>query len=154
VPGGTVVTVRIVSAPVFVPSVLGDDLATAQQTIEAAGLRFTYGGTILLAPGDTRIGTVIDQSPDGGIAVPKDTEVVVFEGIEGVVVPDVVGLTKDLAKAQFQGLALDVELVCVNDFDNAGFITDLDPAGGQVVAQNSRVQVVLAKRASDTCPVW
>jgi serine/threonine-protein kinase len=154
VPPGTVVTVRVVSAPVLVPDVLGDDLASAQQAIVDAGLRFTYGGTILLAPGDTRVGRVVDQSPDGGIVVPKDTEVVVFEGIEGVVVPDVIGLTKDLAKQQFLGLALDVELVCVNDFDNAGFITDQDPPGGLVVAQNSSVRLVLAKRAADACPVW
>jgi serine/threonine-protein kinase len=149
-----VVTVRVVNAPVFVPDVLGEDLSDAQDAIVAAGLRFTYGGTILLAPGDTRIGTVVDQSPDGGIVVAKDTEVVVFEGIEGVVVPDVIGLTKDLAKQQFLGLALEVELVCVNDFDNAGFVTDQDPSGGQVVAQNSTIQIVLAKRAAEACPVW
>jgi beta-lactam-binding protein with PASTA domain len=154
VPPGTVVTVRVVNAPVFVPDVLGEELTDAQAAIVAAGLRFTYGGTILLAPGDTRIGRVVDQSPDGGIVVAKDSEVVVFEGIEGVVVPDVIGLTKELAKLQFQGLALNVQLVCVNDFDNAGLVINQDPSGGRLVVQNSAVRIVLAKRAAEVCPVW
>jgi len=131
-------------APVSVPGVVGDDLATAVGSIEALGLV----ANVITAHSDTVTeGLVISQDPVGGTGVaPGSTvDVVVSLGPAPASVPDVVGNDQATAVAaiQAQGLVANVT-TAHSDTVSAGFVISQDPVGGTGVAPGSTVDVAVS----------
>ena len=130
--GGTV-TLFASSGPkkVEVPDLTGLDKSEAKATLEDLELEL---GNVDKAFSDTvEEGDVIDQSPAPEKRVEPGTEVdiVVSEGPEPILVPDVVGLDEEAARGAIEGegLTVIVEEAPSDDFDE-GIVFDQDPDAG------------------------
>jgi actin-like ATPase involved in cell morphogenesis len=88
---GSTVTIVVSSGPetVTVPDVSGQDQATAQSNLEAAGLGANVGSFPVSEEG--QVGVVQDQDPDGGDEVAEGTTINIFVGELSADPPD--GLT-------------------------------------------------------------
>jgi eukaryotic-like serine/threonine-protein kinase len=109
---GKAVNLVIAAAPkrVPVPALEGLTVDEARTDLEAAKL--TLGEVKQENNQDVPEGRIISQSPAAGDEVPKETpvDVVVSAGPSVVIVPDVICRTYASAKAELQGLHLQVEL--------------------------------------------
>jgi beta-lactam-binding protein with PASTA domain/predicted Ser/Thr protein kinase len=109
---GEKVNIVIAAAPkpVAVPPLEGLTVDEARTDLEAAKL--ILGEVTQENNQDVPEGQIISQSPAAGDEVPKDTpvDVVVSAGPSVVIVPDVTCRTYASAKAELQGLHLQVEL--------------------------------------------
>jgi serine/threonine-protein kinase len=131
VPKGSHVRIVVSSGPVQVkvPSVLGEDKATAHSNLLQAGLRYTDS----LQFSDTvKDGQVISQSPLSGTQVDKSSEVIltISKGRDLVDVPDVTGLTEADATSQIEAAGLQVQAKQRNVSDPAqnGLVVHQRPA--------------------------
>jgi beta-lactam-binding protein with PASTA domain/predicted Ser/Thr protein kinase len=109
---GNAVDIVLAAPPrlVEVPSLEDLTLEEAQAELEAVGL--VLGAQTEENSETIEEGRIIGQSPGAGEEVPKDTpvDVVVSAGRSVVIVPDVLCRTYASAKAELQGLGLQVEL--------------------------------------------
>ena len=114
---GSTIHLRIGEAATEVPApnVLGDDAATARQTIEDAGLVFARGPDIPLGFGDLEDGKAMEQAPPPGNTALIGSTMTIRFGVAAppVSVPDLVGnlvspncLTKAQADSAITGLGL------------------------------------------------
>ncbi len=114
---GSTIHLRIGEAATEVPApnVLGDDAATARQTIEDAGLVFARGPDIPLGFGDPEDGKAMEQAPPPGNTALIGSTMTIRFGVAAppVSVPDLVGnltppncLTKTQAEAAITGVGL------------------------------------------------
>jgi eukaryotic-like serine/threonine-protein kinase len=122
------VTIQVSSGPklVEVPSVIGLGKASADVRISDAGLVTNFERQESTEPA----GQVIDQSPDAGSDVRKQSTVtvIVSSGLAKVTVPNVVGESEDQAKADLSSSGLGARVVTQ---------TTTDPkADGQVLSQS------------------
>ena len=145
-PVDSAVTIVVSTGPatVAVPDVVGVDAATAQGTIEAAGLVAT---TVEQADDEIGAGIVIDTNPRAGVEVAAGTEVVmsVSSGPSDVEVPDLLGLTPEEASDVAQEAGLEIDIVeDAEDPDPEGLVVGQDPAAGTVVAFGATVTVQLS----------
>jgi beta-lactam-binding protein with PASTA domain len=87
---GATVTLRIgrTATQVPVPSVVGDAEAAAKAEIEAAGLVWAKGPDVVVAPGDSSIGKVINQDPTAGTTRALGSTVTISVGAVGAAVPN------------------------------------------------------------------
>ncbi|HRX60209.1 MAG TPA: PASTA domain-containing protein [Candidatus Competibacter sp.] len=143
-------------APVTVPNVVGQALASAQTALEGAGFKL---GTISQASSETvAAGVVIGQNPSGGSqAAPgslinvtissgpaKPSTPTVTPG--DIEVPDVVGLSKTAATAAIRNVGLLVGAT-ISKFDDsvpAGNVLDQSPAAGSKVAAGTAVSLTVS----------
>lgn len=104
---------------VTVPALVGQTVEVARNQLAQAGLAAVE--TTQAVPG-AAVGTVVDQNPKSGVTVPAGSTVtlVVAGGSAALTIPNVVGLMFPDAKAQIEGLGLQVkrkaELVAALEF--------------------------------------
>jgi len=132
--------------PVTVPDVVGQDQASAEAAIAAAGL---VVGEITVQCSDTvPAGSVISQNPAGGASVaPGSTvDLVVSTGPCNAVVPDVVGLTQAAATTAITAAGLYVGTVTEQCSDTvaAGSVISQNPVAGTAVTEGSTVNLVVS----------
>jgi stage V sporulation protein D (sporulation-specific penicillin-binding protein) len=98
---------------VTVPNVKGKTLQEAQNQLTSAGLAWKVVGSG---------GTVTDQTPTGGIAIPSGSAVILYMGEEKthnkVVVPDVMGRTYSSAKSLLEDRGLYMKAPGVDNSSN------------------------------------
>ncbi len=130
-----------------VPSVIGETLDVAIALIEAQG--FVVGEVTYTLTEDIPEDTVIDQSPEGGVAADAGTEVdlVVSRGPFSLEIPDITGMSADaaqleLARVGFENVTAEEEF---SDEISAGFVTRTDPEAGRVVNRDAPVIVYVSK---------
>src|SRR5439155_20580381 len=115
---------------VQVPSVIGQQQDAADTAIRDAGLIPHFENRDSDAP----VGEVIGQNPGAGSTVKRHTTVtvVVSNGAGTAVVPNVVGESKDQAKAGLKSAGLSVRIVerPTIDQNEAGSVLDQSPAAG------------------------
>ena len=138
--------------PVTVPDVVGQDQASAEAAIAAAGL---VVGEITEQCSDTvPAGSVISQNPAGGASVAPGSSVdlVVSTGPCNAVVPDVVGLTQAAAMTAITAAGLYVGTVTEQCSDTvaAGSVISQNPVAGTAVTEGTTVNLVVS---SGPCPV-
>ena len=122
---------------VAVPSVVGDKLAKAEATLTDAG----FETRVETQTSDENKNTVLTQDPAGDTEAAEGSTVtlVVSAGPEQVEVPNVVGLSQQVAINEVQGKALLVDTEPVDSDQAAGTVVSTDPAGGTLVDVGSTV---------------
>ncbi|MGX1368775.1 beta-lactam-binding protein with PASTA domain/predicted Ser/Thr protein kinase [Streptomyces canus] len=158
--GGTKVdkqsTVSIVvstGAPkVAVPSVLGQDVDKATETLEGDQYQFVVKTKKQVSTEEP--GTVLDQNPKLGAEVEKGSTVTltIAKAEEKSTVPDVIGRSCDDAKAQMQannlvGNCTEVE---TEDTNQIGKVISTSPQAGTQADKNSQVTIQIGKAADKT----
>jgi len=137
--------------PVTVPDVVGQDQASAEAALAAAGL---VVGTVTTQCSDTvPADSVISQNPVGGASVaPGSTvDLVVSTGPCNAVVPDVVGLTLEAAQEALAVYNFDVQTTeACSDTVPTGSVISQNPVAGTAVTEGSTVNLVVS---SGPCPV-
>jgi tRNA A-37 threonylcarbamoyl transferase component Bud32 len=131
--------VTLASDEVLVPEVVGMDQEEARKLVEAAGLQFTVIGeqhhetTPALA--------VISQTPTGGQPAKRGAavEVVISQGEELLVVPDLVGQAVEVAESQLVEMGFAVEKREEWSLMSVGTILAQDPPANSVVSRGTTV---------------
>ncbi len=121
------------------PSVIGQSVDQAQQTLQAAGFSVVVGDAV---DGVESAGTVIQQSPGAGRVAGGTTVTINPSNGQGVVVPGVSG-TPEEAQRALRGAGFGtVTLQCTaSDGANAPTVTGTDPATGTVVSRNASITI-------------
>ncbi|MFC9971966.1 Stk1 family PASTA domain-containing Ser/Thr kinase [Spirillospora sp. NPDC127200] len=152
---GTSVTLTVSRGPappkmVVVPSVRGDQIADAQQKLQAKGLSFTIRkvGSTSASPG-----TVLKTDPDGGSKVKPNSTVTVYvaEAAQDVKVPTLMRLPKDAACARLRQLKLQCDAREQPSPDASfppGTVFQVTPQEGTTVAPGSLVTILIVPKAT------
>jgi serine/threonine-protein kinase len=141
------VTLRISSGPALaeMPSVIGLDKGTAATRIRDAGLVPQFQRQESTEPE----GQVIDQSPDAGSTTRRNSTVtvVVSSGVGTVVVPNVVGLSRDQANAELRANSLSVRVVrqMTEDPNEDDQVLEQSPPGGSRLPEGEAVTISVGK---------
>jgi serine/threonine-protein kinase len=145
VPKGTRVILYVSEgvAQVKVPEVTGKPVADARADIEAATLKVTitevFSDTVAK-------GTVISQTPDGGVLVEADSTVKleVSKGPEIIIVPDVRTKTEAEAKDLLIAAGLEPQVVYVDSPDD-GIVINQFPIPGSSASRGDVVEIEVGK---------
>jgi serine/threonine-protein kinase len=141
------VTIKVSSGPrvVEVPSVVGLDQGEAEGEIRQAGLV----PRVHKQESDQPEGQVIDQIPDGGSRAHRGDSVtiVVSKGVGRVVVPNVVGESKDAAISDLHAAGLSVRVVptTTDDPNSDGIVISQSPQGGARLPKGEAVAISVGK---------
>lgn len=149
---GRAVLVTLSKGPEFVsvPDVIGLSQTEAAQRLEKAGL--AAGKVTEERKAGTTAGTVLRQDPAGGSRLEKTGRVnLVVSGSDQpalkVVVPDLIDLPVDTAKARLTELGLKVGNTYAEPGGTPGMVTDQKPVAGTEVDSGSAVDFVYAPKA-------
>jgi beta-lactam-binding protein with PASTA domain len=130
---------------VQVPSVVGQQQDVADTAIRDAGLIPNFENRDSDAP----VGEVIGQNPGAGSTVKRHTTVtvVVSNGAGTAVVPNVVGESKDQAKAGLKSAGLSVRIVerTTTDQNEDGTVLDQSPAAGTRLRRGEFVTIFVGR---------
>jgi serine/threonine-protein kinase len=143
---GSRVRIVVSSGPVQVkvPSVVGEDKATAHSALLQAGLKPT---DVLQFSDTVKEGDVISQSPVGGTEVDKDADVTltISKGANVANAPDVTGLTQAEATSRIQAAGLQVQVKQKNVSDQAqdGLVVHQRPAAGTQLKKGRTVVIYI-----------
>ncbi|MGM9991940.1 MAG: PASTA domain-containing protein [Candidatus Bruticola sp.] len=137
--------VNLNSAPgVNVPSVVGQKLAQARETVKEAGLRLEVRSQKYEQ--GVHPGIVLSQDPVSGVQLVKDGVIWVdiSLGRELIAVPDLSGLTEDRACDELNNSGLGYTIVPKENSAPAGTVFAQDPSAGQELAAGSEVTVFIS----------
>ena len=136
-----------ISSGLTVPSVVGDDLGSAQSALSQFTVHIVKQTTTSADPG-----TVLSQIPTPGEAVPANGVVTltVAEAPATVRLPRVVGETPSAATSTLNGLGLNVNTAytTVHNPANVGIVVQQDPGSTTVVKKGSSVTITVGQAAS------
>ena len=123
-----------------VPEVVGLAASDAVVTLRATG----FDVRIQRVESSKKAGTVIRQSPAGGMELRRGTEVVLAVAetrpvIERVDVPEVVGMSVDAARRVLRTAGFTVAIVSVRSVEPAGQVVKQTPAAGEGLRESGRV---------------
>jgi eukaryotic-like serine/threonine-protein kinase len=141
------VTIQVSSGPriVEVPSVVGLDQGEAEGEIRQAGLVPRTHKQESTEPE----GQVIDQIPDAGSSAQRGDSVtiVVSSGVGRVVVPNVVGESKDAAISDLHAAGLSARVVTqtTDDPNSDGVVLSQSPQGGGRLPEGEAVAISVGK---------
>jgi len=146
VAAGTAVDLRVAEQDQFVevPGVVGQAEEAARATLTGKQLRVGTTRTTLEGAGSPN--TVVEQNPNAGIKVIRDTEVVLTVKQDAVVVPEFRKQNINTIGAQMANSGL--MFVAQGRFFKTvrpGTILDQAPAPGTRVARNSTVRLIVAR---------
>lgn len=130
---------------VAVPSLTGLTEEQARVRLRADDLR--VGDVTPRESAPEELGTVIDQDPPIGEVVSPGDEIdfVIGTGPATVLVPQIIGLTEDAARAQLEAEGLAVAPIRTrNDAEPAGRVVDSTPKPGDTVPEGSAVTLVVS----------
>ena len=146
-PEGSVVELTVSTGPgeATVPSLAGMPREQAEAQLREAGfeprVEQSFSDTV---PN----GRVIGTTPPGGTTIERGSTVVldVSRGREQVEVPDVVGESEDNARSALEGAGLRVGKVTEEaSEEEPGTVIEQSPAGGEKVARDEAVDLVVAR---------
>jgi eukaryotic-like serine/threonine-protein kinase len=135
---------------VAVPDVVTLQFTDAQQQLEHAGFKVVRRDEV----DDSPVETVIKQSPEAGVLLPRGQTVVLTVSAKQVTIPNVVGNTFEEAQSKLQNLGL----VAVRSDVPApagqtpGTVLSTDPVAGTKVDKSTNVAVVVAKEPQVAVP--
>jgi serine/threonine-protein kinase len=148
-----VVSAGVTVANVTVPTVVGEQLTLATQTLQAAGLNYKISSYVT---SNKPAGTVLDQSPAGKALVPSTT--IVHLTVSGqqtsATVPNVVGITPAAAGSALTTANLNVGTqtsVCSSSVAN-GLVASQSPQAGASEPPSTPVNLVVSTGACASVP--
>jgi len=141
---GSSVSLTVSDGPaVTVPNVVGQNIATAANTITSLGLGYSESRRIDAAP----IDTILSQQPTGGTQVKPGTRIdLVLSDANGVVVPDVINLALNDATNRISSAGLKVGVVDTDFFLISENVVRQNPAGGARLPHGAAVNLTKGKR--------
>ena len=144
-PKGSLVTILVSSGKpkVTVPSLVGDSRDAAVAELTTRGLE----ARVVPVPSSRPANVVTAQDPRPGIVVVAGSSVRinVSSGPKPVAVPNVVGLTYDIAAAQLQSAGFTVGRSEVDSNQPAGEVVDQSPPGNSTASKGSSVTLSVSK---------
>lgn len=149
VPEGSTIVISISKGPQIkyttVPKLTGKTREEAEAAIKNANLR--VGSVEEKYSNDVEKGLVISQAQASGTEIEEDTAIsfVVSKGPEKVVIPELIGRTKDRATEKLTNVKLNVEVKEDYNERPAGEVYDCSPAEGAEVAPGSTVTIYVSK---------
>ena len=146
--GGTVEVVVSKGAElVTVPDCRGLSRERAEALINGANLK--VGDVTEEFSASIPQGKVSSQSPEPGAkeSVGATVDLAISKGPESVVVPNVVGMTKDAATKKLEETGFKVEPQDVSSTQPEGNVTEQNPAAGQKAAKGSKVVISVSKKS-------
>ena len=153
VPRGTTIQVIVCSGEdeeIMIPDVSGMTEDEARKKLKEAGFKKTDSDYEYSS--EVEEGYVIATNPASGTSVPADTKVTVrvSKGTEGVIVPNLVGLTTDAADAALTNAGLTAAVTSAySDTVAAGVVISQNPGSGAKVNPGSVVSYVVSKGAQN-----
>lgn len=140
---------------VAVPDVRGEYESDAKRILEAA--EFTVGNVDRVASSSVGYGRVISQNPSGGFAARgSEVDLVVSNGPETNVVPDVLGFTENEACNRLASETFECQVffepqseTCTTE---VGRVCRTDPKKGERLAQGSTVSIFIAEEPAEETP--
>ncbi|MHB9004325.1 MAG: PASTA domain-containing protein [Coriobacteriia bacterium] len=128
---------------VEVPDVVGLNEAVARVRLAQAGFTMQVGERPFNAAPP---GTVLDQAPAAGATATRGAAIVlvVSEGTEEFEMPDVVGLSARIARAQLEGRGLTVKIEAVESDQPSDTVLATNPAPGATVRSTDLVRLSVA----------
>jgi eukaryotic-like serine/threonine-protein kinase len=151
---GSAVTLKVSKGPqpIAVPSVLGENVATATSQLQGAGFAVATKRVDSSQAKDI----VVDQSPKSGTSQPPGTTITlsVSKGPKTSTVPDVTSEDQASAQSQLQasGFKVKVQTQPTSDQSQDGFVLTQNPQGGTQAPQGSTVTIVVGKFTSPGPP--
>jgi serine/threonine-protein kinase len=151
---GSTVTLKVSRGPVpiAVPNVIGQNVASATSTLQAANFAVATKSVASNQPKDT----VVDQSPGPGTSQPPGTTITlsVSKGPKTSTVPDVTSQDQASAQTELQtsGFKVKVESQAVGDKAQDGIVLSQNPTGGTQAPQGSTVTIVVGKFSPGGAP--
>ncbi|MEV7732077.1 Stk1 family PASTA domain-containing Ser/Thr kinase [Streptomyces sp. NPDC088921] len=137
---------------VAVPSVLGQDVDDATETLEGDKYQFVVKTKQQVST--EKAGTVLNQDPDLGAEVEKGSTITltIAKAEEKSTVPDVTGQSCDDARAQMQAnnLVGNCTQVETDDTNQIGKVIATSPQAGTQVDKNSSVNIQIGKPKDKT----
>ena len=139
---GASIRIDIEVEPATVPDVRGVTLAEAKRKLAAADLQ---AGSVTEKPVLTgNFDRVVEQSEPASAKVVPNSRIDLVVAIRGVSVPSLKGTTVRTARARLDDAGLTLGSTTRRQGnDKPGAIVDQDPAGGSVVEEGSRVNIVV-----------
>ncbi len=145
--GGTVEVVVSKGAEVVsVPNVVGMTRADAEAALTAAG--FKVDGVTEAYSSQIGKGKVASQNPEAGSQASKGSTVslVISKGPEMVSVPNVIGLSQQVATSRLSDAGLEAQVQTeVTSASPDGTVLNQNPSGGTMAPKGSRVTITVAK---------
>jgi len=129
-----------------VPGIVGMTQEDAEAALAGAGL--TAGRISEEATEAAEPGTVVSQDPEAGTLVGEGERVdfIVARALEGVVVPDVVGMTEDEAASALEGAGLAVRSETTYSSEvETGLVVGQSPQAGVRVQAGAEVAISVSK---------
>jgi len=135
---------------VTVPDVVGDDSATAQSKLTAAGLNPEIKTVQSIKPA----GTVVNQTPVGGASVNQNATVVLEVSSGGTTVQSVINEPVNTAKNILQGQGFQVSVVQTPGPSSAavGTVYAQNPQGGTTLTPGATVKIYVQPAPPTTPP--
>jgi eukaryotic-like serine/threonine-protein kinase len=151
---GVEVLVSSGPAPVNVPDVTGQSLASAESALSSAELE--VGTVTKRSSTDQQPGTVLSQSPAPGSSAKAKSKVdlVVAEAPKEVAVPNVVGESQGLAKSTLEGAGFKVKTATgqTTEAGEVGNVLRQTPGPGTKATNGSTVTITIAQLSPETTP--
>jgi eukaryotic-like serine/threonine-protein kinase len=144
---GSTVTLKVSKGPVpiAVPNVIGQNVASATSTLQAANFAVATKSVASSQPKDT----VVDQSPGPGTSQPPGTTITlsISKGPKTSTVPDVQSQDQASAQSELQasGFKVKVQSQPVTDKSQDGIVLTQNPPPGTQAPQGSTVTIVVGK---------
>ncbi|MEW6554087.1 MAG: PASTA domain-containing protein [Actinomycetota bacterium] len=143
---GSTVT-AVVTVEMRMPDLLGMSESAAVNTLNGMGIKDirAENSTVL---DETRVGTVLVQSPLSGMLITPEVSVVLQVGgeVENIIVPNVVGVEESTAVSQLENAGLEVKVVeQASSLIEVGIVISQSPAAGQPARKGSTVTIVVSK---------
>jgi PASTA domain/FecR protein len=128
-----------------VPAVVGKSLEEAQNLLAAAG--FKTGDVVDDFTGRRPVGTVLEQTPKAGVRLRVGGRVRLVVEAESVIVPDLLGLTRENAQALLgrSRLATGAITEALVTEGQDGTVTEQSPAADTRVAPGTRVDLTILR---------
>ena len=144
-PKDSIVTILVSSGKpkISVPSVVGKSRDAAVKELTERGL----DATVVEVSSQRPSGIVTAQNPGAGTVVVSGSSVRinVSKGPKPVAVPNVVGMTYEVAAAQLQSAGFTVGRTTVDSDRPAGEVVDQDPPGNSTASRGSSVTLSVSK---------
>jgi len=147
--GGLYCQIKAQVPKVVVPSVIGEDVVTANQSLIAIGL---WNNTTFTITDNRPQGIVIRQVPEAGSVVDLSTSVSLYvsSGPSPVIVPSVIGKTTQEAKEMLLASQLIPGNIIEQPSDGeSGRIIFQDPQAGTSVVQGTSVNLTVSVKIDD-----
>jgi hypothetical protein len=130
---------------VRVPSLVGEPVADARETLQRLGLS---PDVVQERYSSEQPGVVLEQLPAPSVRVRRATEVrlIVSGGVQGIAIPDITGVSETTAREKLEYLGLQLRIVNEPSEAEPGTVISTTPAAGTIALAGETVTVYISSK--------